>query len=163
VCHCGKEAVIRTSRRPNSYGDTFYGCALSKSGCNFFSWCYMHARTQHAARRATEAAFCEREREREEPGRNGGERCQNGRSGPFRPRTSSMRALMNARNQHTKPSRASAACVTNRACVERHRNPQPVCVVQQLYCQSFIPAAFSFLFGVIYDAIGLCSEVLGQV
>jgi hypothetical protein len=148
VCHCGKEAVIRTSRQPNSYGDTFYGCSLGKSGCNFFSWCYMHVRTQHAARRATEAAFTEREREREEQGRNGGERSQQGRSG-LRPITPSMRALLNARTERTNAPRASAGSIDNRACVERHRNPpRPVCVVQHLLCQRSFPVPFfpPFLF-----------------
>jgi hypothetical protein len=71
--------------------------------------------------------------------RNGTQQGQQGRSGSFRPITSSMRALMNANSRDTKPSRTTAAynsagCIASRATAERQRNPPPVCVAIQLSC-----------------------------
>jgi hypothetical protein len=156
VCHCGKEAVIRTSRQPRSYGDIFYGCAHDRSGCNYFSWCFMHARTQQAARRATEAAFQERERDREDSGgaRNGTQQGQQGRSGSFRPITPSMRALMNANSRDTKPSRSTAAynsggCIASRATAERQRNPPPVCVANSFLARLSLKISIPFLLAIL--------------
>jgi hypothetical protein len=131
VCHCGNEAVIRTSRQPGSYGDTFYGCALGKAGCNYFSWCYLHTRTQDAARMASTAAFCERERDRDADTKK---RSPQACTGASRPITPSMRALLNARSQYSNPSRPtppyrptpshhSSNVISNRATEERHRMP----------------------------------------
>jgi GRF zinc finger len=119
VCQCGKEAVIRTSRQPHSYGDTFYGCNLGKQGCNFFAWTHTHVRTVAAAANATQEEFRARERERD------GMAHTSSQNSSYRPMTPSMRALLGASSSRAAEERFRGADERLNAPQYRINRPTP--------------------------------------